>query len=323
MTPLWRRTLASVVVLVWLGGFASGAAQSDLFEIAMRGSLSEVRDAVAEVPDVDIRNDRSLTPLMYAAFANPDPEVVRWLVSVGADVDAASDDGETPLTFAIGWNPEERVALTLIELGARVNTRTSTGITPLMRSASTDRGTLLEALLAAGANVDARQADGVTALMYAAANAQAELVEALIATGANVALLDTNGMSALMYAAAWAVDPQSITRLVSAGADVHARTTAGWSVIELAVTSKDSTGETIRALVDAGAAIDTVNAFGLTLLMQAAMFDVDPTVVDALLDAGVDATLRSDDGRRAIDYVSDEAALRGSDAYWRLNDASF
>lgn len=70
-------------------------------------------------------------------------------------------------------------------------------------------------------------------------------------------------------------------------------------MIELAVTSLESSGDTIRALVDAGAAVDTVNAFGHTLLMQAAMFNVDPTVVEALLDAGLDATLRSNDGRRA------------------------
>lgn len=114
MAPLRRRTQSSVVVLVWLAWFGSGAAQSDMFEVAMHGSLAEVRAATADVQDVDIRNDRSFTPLMHAALANPDPEVVRWLVSVGAAVNAC----------------------------------TRTGITPLMRSASTDRGTLLTALLA-------------------------------------------------------------------------------------------------------------------------------------------------------------------------------
>ena len=41
------------------------------------------------------------------------------------------------------------------------------------------------------------------------------------------------------------------------------------------------------------------------------------------LDAGADPTATNRAGHRAIDLARQNEHLRGTDAYWRLNDASF
>ncbi len=57
--------------------------------------------------------------------------------------------------------------------------------------------------------------------------------------------------------------------------------------------------------------------------MHAGRWNWTPEVLQALLDASADATALDGDGRRAIDYARENEYLRGTDAYWQLNDASF
>ena len=45
--------------------------------------------------------------------------------------------------------------------------------------------------------------------------------------------------------------------------------------------------------------------------------------IDALLAAGADATARNAAGQTPWDLAQENDALRGADAYWRLNDARF
>ena len=49
----------------------------------------------------------------------------------------------------------------------------------------------------------------------------------------------------------------------------------------------------------------------------------EPAVITALLDAGADPKARNATGKTPWDHAKDNEALKGSDAYWRLNDARF
>ena len=74
---------------------------------------------------------------------------------------------------------------------------------------------------------------------------------------------------------------------------------------------------------DGGVGIEERAASGDTPLHRAALFNKNPAVITALLDAGADPKARNADGMTPWDCAKDNEALKGSDAYWRLNDARF
>ena len=46
-----------------------------------------------------------------------------------------------------------------------------------------------------------------------------------------------------------------------------------------------------------------------------------PEVVKALLDAGADPSAKDKEGKTPVELVPDDSPLRGTDVYWRLNEA--
>ncbi len=76
-------------------------------------------------------------------------------------------------------------------------------------------------------------------------------------------------------------------------------------------------------LLDAGAAVDARDVDGWTPLHLAALLTETPAVIEALLIAGADTSARDRDGITPWDYAQHNEALRGTDAYWLLNDVRF
>lgn len=72
----------------------------------------------------------------------------------------------------------------------------------------------------------------------------------------------------------------------------------------------------------AGANVNARDAGGLTPLHFAAAKN-KTAVVDALLKAGADAGARDRIGRTPFDFAKKNSKLKGTDAYWRLNDERF
>ena len=81
--------------------------------------------------------------------------------------------------------------------------------------------------------------------------------------------------------------------------------------------------EVVQALVAAGADLEARDVVGGTPLMFAAGSNANPEVVQALLDTGADATAKNDAGNTAWDLIQKNEALKGTNAYWRLNQSRF
>ena len=81
--------------------------------------------------------------------------------------------------------------------------------------------------------------------------------------------------------------------------------------------------EVIVALLKAGADLEARTETGFTPLHWAAAESKTPSVVSALLNAGADPKARDTANQTPWFYAQENESLKGTDAYWRLNDARF
>jgi ankyrin repeat protein len=82
--------------------------------------------------------------------------------------------------------------------------------------------------------------------------------------------------------------------------------------------------EVISTLLKAGANVNTKDGFlGLTPLMHAVEENKNPEIIITLLKAGADAKMKDSDGKTAFDYAKKNENLKGTKAYWALNDAQY
>ena len=111
---------------------------------------------------------------------------------------------------------------------------------------------------------------------------------------------------------------EAVTALLEAGADPMARSLHGGTPLHWATTS-----EVVTALLEAGANLEARDEYRGTPLHRAAELSKNPAVIKVMLDAGADTAARNAAGKTPWDLVQVNDALKGSDAYWRLNDARF
>ena len=275
--------------------------------------------------DVNAHDNIGVTPLHHAAGGRwveegrslrrvESPATVTTLLEAGADVNARVDgeDGDLFQLFARGTTPLHRAAseqhpqtvALLLQAGADIHARDPEGDTPLLMAAYGGflNPAVLETLVDAGADVQDRNERGTTVLLAALPSwppddelpidRVTDVVRRLLDLGA-----DASAPTLLHKAARLGDNPELITVILDAGADVNARNRIGQSPLHDAALGGGP--GVIAALVAAGAELNARDNRGATPLHQAVEAK-KPANVAALLEAGADVHIRMPDGETSL-----------------------
>ncbi|MBM3778246.1 MAG: hypothetical protein FJW23_08405 [Acidimicrobiia bacterium] len=192
---------------------------------------------------------------LIEAVRRSDVAAVRTLIERGADVNAPEADGTTALHWAARAD-DRAVAELLLGAGAKVAVANRYGMTPVQLAAGSRGAEVLGLLLDAGGHPDTALPEGETALMTASRTGNVDAIRLLGAHGAEVDARESwHDQTAIMWAAA-ENHPEAIDALVELGADVHARSEAGFTAILFA--AREGRIEAADALLRHGANVDDV-----------------------------------------------------------------
>lgn len=197
----WEKSLLYTLFLSLGCLLAQAQAQPlSMFTAAQSGPPELVRRLVTDNFAVNPRNADGETPLMLAARDNPDPEVVRTLLQLGADAQARNLHGQQALHYAlIGVQPVEHSRL-LLEHSSLDMVEASLP-TLLLETSSESQGQLLSLWQQAGADLNSRDAEGRTPLVQAVIAQHLEPVRSLVVLGVDLDAQDHQGKTAYIHAA--------------------------------------------------------------------------------------------------------------------------
>ena len=316
--PFWRRNTAKKKFMEMAEKrTAQMLAEADLWLSAERSlsgaMISAIADPYRETANDELSKEKSNQKIAYDIFElakSGTPEQMHTTIAMGANVHDSDTAGRTPLMYAAGWNPNPEVIKALLRAMARVDDRALEGPNP--------------SFLMMGSE------SGWTPLMYAAENnPNPDVIIVLLNAGANVHDRVTHkhhglthGRTPLMWAASHNPNPAVITALLKAGAKAGERNEIGRTPLMYAA-GFNPNPDVIKVLLKAGVEVDDRDEDGRTSLMYTASSNPNPEVISALLKAGADGKLKSIEGKTAFDYAAENKKLKGTDAYWELNNARF
>ena len=245
--------------------------------------------------------------MQSGAVALQGKHCARWALILSAltiATCAAADEAGEELHWLVERGDTEGVRA-MLEQGADPSAPNRLGVTPLYLASAHGDAAQIELLLAAGADPNARDTVGETMLMAAVGSGELSAVQSLLAHGADVNARDmAYEQTALMFAAR-AGSTDIASALIDAGAEVDARTRLGpeprWvlpnsragfgfgigiirgglpedrgmrpfqdgSMTPLLYAAREGHTTTVARLLDAGAAIEGVEANGITPLLMA------------------------------------------------------
>lgn len=258
-----------------------------LFNGCQTGNLLEVKTAIANGCNPNIRNEEGWMPIHYAA-ENGFEDILNYLLDSGADVNALNSAGFTSfqiLMICEHYSP--LIVSRLIQAGAQVGSplhkaillndtpeinrllsqqqfitsNDGIGNTPLHISVAVNNVTLIIPLLEAGADIDAQDMYETTPLHEACSMGQIYTVGLLLNHGANPEVADYNGRTALTFAVGNA--RHEVTELLlKSGVSLNVQDHFGNTALHYAYENEEF--ELAKLLIGRGADQSLANEDGMT-----------------------------------------------------------
>nr|WP_294936640.1 ankyrin repeat domain-containing protein [uncultured Flavobacterium sp.] len=149
--------------------------QQDIFEIARKGTVAELKDALKSSPDgVKAVNSDGYSLLTLATYRGNN-EVAKYLIENGADINGSNNYG-TPLMAAVVKGNSEIVKL-LLDHNADTSIADQSGNTALIYATQFKKYDIAEMLVKAKANIDIKDIRGKSAVDYARMTNDEKLLE--------------------------------------------------------------------------------------------------------------------------------------------------
>jgi len=243
-----------------------------------------------------------MTPMHHAALLG-ESEVIQMLLKKGAVVDSKNSKGETALMLAAAENSDLYSVIILLEAGADVSLITNSGSSVAMYATLNNNPFVLKTVKEYGADINFVNDYGQSCLHWAI---RKDFDISRIKELLHLSLTNkTKGKekedseaieykeyitkipSALILASIFATNPEVITVLVDAGADIEERDSFfGWTPLMLAARSNKNP-EVIRKLVALGSDINIKDADGHSSLSIVAKYGTETTeIIKILAEAG-------------------------------------
>lgn len=257
----------------------------------LRPVLQEAASCVKPEP-VD---DPELMKAWWSAVQERNIERMRELIDRGVRVDAVSPAGKTALSYA-AFHGEKAMVKLLFAHHANPSAKCAAYGSPLAASLYSQDEVIAQYLLDRRANPDDVDAKGMPVLAIALEN-RPDVANKLIRAGANLDWCDEGGNTPLLVALKYGQWKNALL-LIRKGLDVNAANKEGFTPLMLAVSLSGAFGssDVIDALFDAGAKIDACMPSGSTALMFAAVRDSSGETVKLLLDRGANPHVSCDKG---------------------------
>ncbi|CZR68979.1 uncharacterized protein PAC_18880 [Phialocephala subalpina] len=213
----------------------------------------------------------------------PYPEIVEFLLDHGADASLPTKSGSTVLH--LGTQRSEKVVGLLVSRGADLNARlASNGRTPIYGAADPT------VLIKFGADCNVQDNEGNTPLHVAMEGYSPSVTRAkvLLENGVDPNKKNKKGNTAIHNMHSWLRQEELLRALLAAGADLESKTVQGRTVLLQALEHDNSIFSYFECLVEAGADINARDFKGRTVLHYCCAKDDGVDMLRKFVEKGAD-----------------------------------
>lgn len=170
---------------------------------------------------------------IHANASRANLSVLKLLLKNGANLDARDSRGKTPLMYAMQQFDGQDYARTLLQNGANYTHRDEAGNSTLHYAALAGSSENIRLTAAGGIDINAQNEDGMTPFHVAAIRAPISALQTLIELGADLEASDKAGFNALHYAAGYG-DREKVKFLYQLVPDLFVDSDSGTNPLDIA-----------------------------------------------------------------------------------------